>query len=239
MILCSIDFETTGTNIISDRPIEYGAVLYSTKTHRMLDAQSMLVKTDVPVSPKITKITGVVKPMLDRFGYEQSDVLPLMVQMVETADAVIGYNCRRFDQHIFNEWCKRENVPIQPDKVWIDLFYDLPWTVPTGKLSHVAADHGILNLFPHSALSDCQTVLAIAAKYDDNLLLSRATSPTVVLRSLAERSQNDLVKEAKFRWNPSFKIWWKPIKEQDIKEVSESLPFSVVVDDRTADELES
>lgn len=239
MILCSIDFETTGTNVISDRPIEYGGVLYSTKTHRMLDAQGMLVKTDNQISQEIADITGVVKPMLDRFGYDQSEVLPIMVQMVESADAVIGYNCRRFDQHIFNEWCKRENVPIQPGKVWIDLFYDMPWTVPTGKLSHVAADHGILNLFPHSALADCQTVLAIAAKYDENLLLERAKSPAVVLRSMADRSQNDLLKRAKFRWNPSFRIWWKPVKERDVPEIVASLPFPVVIDDRTPDELES
>ena len=119
------------------------------------------------------------------------------------------------------------------------MFYDMPWQVPTGKLSHVAADHGILNLFPHSALADSQTVLALAAKYDENLLLERAKSPAVVLRSLADRSQNELVKHAKFRWNPSFKIWWKQVKEQDIKEISESLPFMVAVDDRTPEEMEN
>ncbi len=224
--------------MVSDRPIEYGGVLYSTKQHRMLDAQGMLVKTDLPISREITEVTGITKPMLDRFGYEQSEVLPVMIQMIESADAVIGYNCRRFDQHIFNEWCRRESVAT-PKKLWIDLFYDMPWRVPTGKLSHVAADHGILNLFPHSALADCQTVLAVASKYDEELLVQRAQSPTVILRSDTSRSNNDLVKKMKFRWNPTFKIWWKPVKEQDVVEIIQSCPFSVVVEKNwTQEELD-
>ena len=238
MIYCSIDFETTGTNVVSDRPIEYGGILYSTKTHRMLDAAGMLVKTDVAITNKITQITGITKAMLDKFGYDESEVFPIMYQAVETADAVIGYNCRRFDQHIFNEWCKRHKLQ-PPTKIWIDLFYDLPWQVSVSKLTYTGADHGILNLFPHSALADCQTVLALAAKYDENLLLSRAKSPTVVLRSMADRSQNDLVKEAKFRWNPPNRIWWKPVKEQDVAEIAKVLPFPVVIDDRTPEVLDN
>lgn len=237
MIICSIDFETTGVNIVADRPIEYGGVLYSTGQHRMLDAQSMLIKTDVPVSSEITQVTGIIKPMLDKFAYDQGDVLPLIAQMMETADVMMGYNCRRFDREVLREWFKREGQ-IMPERTWIDLFYDLPWTVPTGKLSHVAADHGILNLFPHSALADCQTVVAIAAKYDENLLFERAKSPVLVLRAVTDRSQNMLLKQAKFRWNPSFKIWWKPVKEQDLKQITDSLSFQTVIDDRTPEELE-
>jgi DNA polymerase III alpha subunit (gram-positive type) len=239
VILASIDFETTGTNVVKDHPIEYGGVLYSTTQHKCLDNQGMLIKSDLLITAEITRITNITKPALDRFGYDNEEVLPIVLQMIEAADAVIGYNCRRFDYHILYEWVRR-NKAVLPEKPWIDLFYDMPWQTPTGKLGHVAADHGILNLFPHSALSDCQTVLAIAQKYDENLLLQRSQMPTVVLRSTAERSQNDLVKQAKFRWNPGAKIWWKPCKEQDADEIIHQCPFPVMVDKNyTQEELDN
>jgi DNA polymerase III epsilon subunit-like protein len=238
MIYCSLDFETTGTNIVSDRPIEYGGVLYSTGQRKCLDNLGILIKTDLPITSEITKITGITKPALDRFGYESSEVIPLVIEMIANSDAVIGYNSRRFDYYILTEWAKREGIQV-PVKPWIDLFYDMPWQVPTGKLSHVAADHGILNLFPHSALADAQTVLAIAAKYDENLLLQRSQSPVVVLRSMADRSSNDVVKKMKFRWNPTNKIWWKPVKQQDIDEVTQSCPFGVTIEKNwTPEELD-
>jgi DNA polymerase III alpha subunit (gram-positive type) len=238
MILLSLDFETTGVNIVSDRPIEYGGVLYSTTFKKCLDNQGMLIKTDLPITPEITKITNITKPMLDKFGYDEDAVYPIIGEMVASCDAVIGYNCRRFDYHILYEWSRRENFQIE-NKPWIDLFYDMPWQVPTGKLSHVAADHGILNLFPHSALSDCQTVLAISRKYDSQLLLDRSQMPVVVLRSMADRSQNDLLKQMKFRWNPSNKIWWKSAKETDAKEIMDACQFPVVIDKNwTPEELD-
>ncbi|HZS43389.1 MAG TPA: 3'-5' exonuclease [Candidatus Paceibacterota bacterium] len=237
MILCSLDFETTGTEPLRDEPTEFGGVLYSTKQHRCLDSLGVLLKTEVPISSEITEKTGITKQALNRFGYVPSEILPTIVEMIESADAVIGYNCRRFDQKVLIEWAKRENVEI-PNKPWIDLYYDLPYNVPVGKLSHVMADHGFLNYFPHSALSDAMGVLLIASKYDSNLLLQRSQSPTVIIRSLVDRSQNDLVKQAKFRWNPSFKIWWKAVKEQDIEEFTKSLPFKTELSNLTQEELE-
>ena len=107
-------------------------------------------------------------------------------------------------------------------------------------MGHVAADHGILNLFPHSALADAQTVLAIAEKYDPQILLDRSQSPVVILRSHQDRSQNELVKKAKFRWNPERKIWWKPVKEIDVDEVLKTFQFQVSIDkELTLEELDN
>lgn len=239
MILYSLDFETTGLDIVNDRVIENGGVLYSTSQHKCLDNVGILIKTDVEITSKITQITGITKAALDRFGYEPEEAINGIASMIEECDAVIGYNCRRFDQKVLNEWARRSNVEID-SRPWIDLYLDLPWQVPTGKLSHVAADHGILNLFPHSALADCQTVLAIASKYDPEVLLSRAQSSVVVLRSHAPRSENEVVKQCKFRWNPGAKFWWKAVKEQDIDEVMASIPFEVRVEkDYTPEDLDT
>lgn len=239
MILLSLDFETTGLDVVNDRVIEFGAVLYSTNQHKCLDNQGMLVKTDKTITPEITRITGIHSAAVDRFGYEPDDVLSLIVEMMTNSDAVIGYNVRRFDEKVWDNWVQRAGLERIP-KVWIDLFQDLPFDVPTGKLSHVAADHGILNLFPHSAMSDAQTVLAIAAKYDPELLLTRAVSPTVVLVARADRSSNDLVKKAKFRWNPPNKVWWRAAKEQDVDQIIQSSAFPISVEKQwTPEELDN
>lgn len=242
MILLSLDFETTGLDVEKDRVIEFGAVLYSTGQKKCLDNQGMLVKTDVPISETITKITGIHQAAVDRFGYEPEDVFEVIKDMMENADAIIGYNCRRFDRRVIENWAKRVNSIAISGRLWIDLYQDLPWQVPVGKLGHVAADHGILNLFPHSALADAQTVLAIAEKYDPEELLHRAQSPVVVLQARQDRASNDLVKQApfKFRWCPSQKIWWKPVKQQDVEEVIQSAPFPITIEKgRTPEELEN
>jgi len=241
MILLSLDFETTGLNTSKDEVIEMGAVLYSTGQRKCLDSQGMLVQTNLPITAEITAITNCHPIAVQKFGYDQADMFDTMVNLMDSADHIISYNGRRFDRKIAEAWGARNNRTI-PDKVWIDLYYDLPWQVPVGKLSHVAADHGILNLFPHSALADAQTVLAIAGKYDFDLLLARAKSPVVVLRSLADRSQNDVLKQApwKFRWNPTQKFWWKPVKEQDVDEVVKAAPFQIAIEKAwTPEELEN
>jgi hypothetical protein len=199
----------------------------------------MLVKTDKTITPYISGITNVHPVAVEKFGYEPETVLPILIEMMENADYIIGYNCRRFDYHVLSQWAQRAGQSMPP-RLWVDVYADLPWTVPVGKLSHTAADHGILNLFPHSALADCQTTLAIANKYDPQLLVDRAKSPVVILRSLASRAENDVVKQYKFRWNPGRKWWWKPVKEQDVDEVVKTVPFGVSIEkDVTFEELDN
>jgi DNA polymerase III alpha subunit (gram-positive type) len=241
MILFSFDFETTGIDKQHDHVIEFGGILYSTAQKKCLDNQGMLVKTDREITPEITQITGITRAALDRFGYDSEQVLDILIEMISNADAMIGYNIRRFDIPVLGSWLTRFNKQVAeiPN---IDLFGDLPWTVPLGKLSHLAADHGILNLFPHSAMSDAQTVLAIAEKYDSAVLVKRAASPVVILRSHQGRGDNDAVKQApfRFRWNPERKIWWKPVKEQDVEDVIKRAPFQISIDKTlTQEELDN
>ena len=231
MILLSFDVETTGLDTANDRVIEFGAVLYSTGQKKCLDNQGMLVQTDKIITQEITDITGITRSAVDNFGYTEGDAFNIIMQMMDSADAVIGYNVRRFDYAVLYNWAHRVGTTL-PVKPWIDIFADLPWRVPVGKLSHTAADHGILNLFPHSALADCQTTLAIANKYDPNMLLERAQSPVAILRSHQAQIDNDIVKKApfRFRWSPSKKWWWKAVKQQDLDEVIKAAPFKITIE---------
>jgi len=205
MIFLSFDVETTGLDVQNDRVIEVGAVLYSTGHNKCLKSAGFLVKTDKPISADITKLTGVHPGAVDKFGIDSFTAINIVLVMASKADAIIGQNVLRFDKKILESWGARENTVI-PEKLWIDTMYDLPG-VDGKHLGYQAADHGFLNMFPHSALGDCQTVLKLVSMYDIEKVVERAKSPFVVLQAHQKRHENDLAKKAKFRWNPDRKIW--------------------------------
>lgn len=232
MILLALDFETTGLDFDKDRVIEVGAILYSTGQKRTIEAGSYLVQSDVPISKEIFKITRITQQAVDKFGFSSREGLENLLEMAKFATAYFGQNVKRFDKRMFENWCKRESCEV-PDKLWIDTRTDLPG-VEGKHLGYMAADAGFLNLNSHSALSDCQTCLKLLEHYypGDQIdkVIERAESPDVVLVSHQDRTENELVKKRKFKWNPDMKIWWKIVKEMDIQEESNLATFNFSID---------
>ncbi len=127
MILLAFDVESTGLDFTKDRVIEVGAILYSTGQQKCLESQGFLVKTDVAISPEITKLTGITQAAVDKFGYDSENSLGIILDMLQVADAVIGHNAVRFDKRMLQAWCNREEHVIW-DRLWIDTYTDLPDT---------------------------------------------------------------------------------------------------------------
>jgi DNA polymerase III alpha subunit (gram-positive type) len=225
--LLAIDFETTGVDVNNDRVIEVGAALWSTSQNKCLESAGFLVKADKPISEDITKLTGITQAAVNKFGFDSRSALENIYGMMDVADAWIGQNVLRFDSKILKSWTNRENYTL-PDKLWIDTMYDLPG-VESKHLGYMAADAGFLNMFPHSALADCYTVLKLVSMHDIEKVTERAKSPLVILQAHQKRDQNELAKKAKFRWSPDFWLWWKPIKELDMKTFGDALSFDVSV----------
>lgn len=225
MILLSADLETTGLKFERDRPIEVGAILYSTGQEKCLESSGYLVKTDVPISAEITKLTGITQSAVDKFGYDPKNALEAFLDIAENADAFIGQNIKRFDKVMFEHWARRHGL-VLPNKLWIDTRTDLPG-VEGKHLGYMAADAGFLNMFPHSALADCQTVIKLLKGHDIDKVVERAQSPEIVLLAHQKREDNDLAKKRKFRWNPDYKVWWKVVKQMDAKDETDAAPFNV------------
>lgn len=225
--LFSYDIESTGLDFAKDRVIEVGAILYSTTQKKCLESQGFLVKTDVVITDEITKLTGITNAAVNKFGYGSSDALDVVGDMMLAADAVIGHNVVRFDKRMTTAWADREGV-VLPDKLYIDTYTDLPGAV-SGKLTLMAAEAGFLNLFPHSALADCQTVLKLAEQYDIEKVVERAKSPNVVVQAMVTYDTNALAKKEKFRWYPEKKQWYKICKEIDLEKFTQDLQFDVRV----------
>ena len=237
MILLSFDVESTGLDFVKDRVIEVGAVLWSTSQHKTLESQGFLVKPDVPVSAEITKITGITQAAVDKFGYESASALETVMDLMSCADAIIGHNVKRFDQKMLAHWAIREGISDLPQMLWIDTMTDLPDTFAT-KLGYMASDAGFVNLFPHSALTDCLTVLKLVEKYDIDKVVERAQSPMVVVQAHQARHENELAKKAKFRWYPAKTMWWKFVKEIDLEEFGKTLPFDYSVHRENIEEFQ-
>jgi DNA polymerase-3 subunit epsilon len=235
-IILALDFETTGLDFVKDRPIEVGAILWSTNQSRCLESQGYLVKTEVPITKEITEITGITQAAVNAFGYESNHAFEILLDMISAADFIIGHNVIRFDSRMLKAWAEREQQEV-PDKLWIDTYTDIPRATP-GKLTLMAAEHGFLNLFAHSALADCQTVLKLIEGYNFDEIVERAKSPMVVVQAHQARHENELAKKAKFRWRPETKQWWKFVKEIDLEAFGKTLPFDYSVHRENIEEFQ-
>ena len=225
-ILLSLDVETTGLNTATDQVLEVGAILYSTGLGKCLESSGYLVKTTLPITEEITKLTGIHPAAVEKFGYESDCALDALLNMMDRADAFIGQNVIRFDKRIIESWAARFNKKI-PEKLWIDTRTDLPG-VTGATLALMAANAedpkthnkiGFLNLFPHSALSDCQTVLKLIEPHDIDAIIERAKSPVVVLRAHVSYETNALAKSRKYSayyLDGKFQFWWKIVKQIDL-----------------------
>jgi DNA polymerase III epsilon subunit-like protein len=231
MLVLSIDFESTGLNVAEDHVIEVGMALYSTGQRKILESSGYLVKSDKPISEEITKITGIHPSAVEKFGFDSKDALQTVIELIQVADAVAGQNVIQFDKRMLESWGKRESASI-PDKLWLDTLTDLPG-VEGKHLGYMAADAGFLNLFPHSALTDCLTVVKLLMGHDIDKVVERAKSPLVVLQAHQDRANNDQAKKLKFRWKPERKIWWKVVKEMDVDELVKSAPFDISIEKDT------
>ena len=228
MILCALDFESTGLDREKDRITEVGAILWSTGQSRTLETTGFLVKSDVSIPEEVTRITGITNAALQKFGYESDAALDSVIDLMGQADAIIGQNVIRFDKRMLEAWAKRENKTI-PNKLWIDTRTDLE--IEGKHLQYMCADEGWLNLFEHSAVADCQSVLKLISKRDINKIVERAQSPTIVLIAHQKKEDNELAKKRKFRWSPAnvYGIWWRAVKELDKNDIIKEAPFNISV----------
>ena len=227
-ILLGFDLETTGLDFVESRPIEVGAILYSTGQQKCLESSGFLVKSDKPISAEITKLTGITQSAVDKFGYDSKESLELVIDLIGQADAIVGQNVIRFDKRMLEAWGSRHGLTI-PERLYIDTRTDLPG-VESKTLTYMAADHGFLNMFPHSALADVQTCLKIVSMYDINQVIARAKEPTVILKAHVGFENNSLAKKRKYGWyddKAGVKFWYKVVKQSDVAAETAHSEFDV------------
>ena len=235
MRLLGFDLETTGLDVKKDRIYKMGAVLMEVGNPVMLwEKEWSLWHDDYPeCSVEALKTHGITKSMAQEFGEHPQGPIVELAKFLEDhkVDYLVAHNGHAFD---FPMLCSSteayashlKNTFVNFKK--IDTTVDVPIRgIKTRKLSYLAAEHGFVNPFPHSTISDVRTMLKVLNCYSLEEVMRRAASKTVIIIACVSYEDRNLAKEAGFYWNPAKSVWLKSVKECDLE--SEKYGFKTTI----------
>ncbi len=211
MLILGVDVETTGLDAEKDEITEIGAVLWDTEARAPVQMLNCLIDIKGNVPEEITKLTGITDEMLWTYGIPLDSSADLLCELALKADYYCAHNAP-FDRKFISAATK--NFPGFLELVWIDTSVDVPYPehITTRKLTHLAAEHGFVNPFPHRAVTDVLTMLQILSHYDINKVVESAKTPNITIRAKTNYNEREKAKECGYRWNPENKVWLKSIK---------------------------
>lgn len=224
-LFLGLDMETTGIDTKTCDILEVGAVLYDFDSHQPVVIINELITGTV--TPEITELTGIRQEHLGLAGKDLKEVLTSLSPWYQTCQGVIAHNGLMFDQPVLYRHAQALGVHL-PERPWIDSMIDFPYPPSTTsfRLSHIAADHGILNTNSHRAFSDVLTMLAITEKYDIDKAFELAQSPIVIVKAHVVYDNRELASKRRFRWNSSAKVWEKNMRRQAWEEQKNGWEFT-------------
>lgn len=224
-MLLIVDLETSGKDPATDHVVEVGAVLFDTDLAVPVACKSALVRAESNAAEPVNGIPAAalggpwciapeqVRPMLAGFA-KLSPEPPIYV----------AHNAA-FDR----QW-----LPGLGER-WICTYEDATWPrMPgeTGSLVNIALAYGLGVSRAHRAIEDCLLLAAIlgrVAEVEGGLgdWLARAMEPKVEIIGAQPREQNQLAKDAGFRWHADRKIWARKVRESQAEAFVAGLGFKV------------
>lgn len=205
------DLETTGLLDSDPEITEIAFALYDTAFKRILLSGSTLVAGEKRIPDDVSDLTGISNAAR-KTGQIESAALVDFGKMMAEADALFARNGVAFDVPILKKRFEKhgyeyDDMPCIDDT--LDIVY--PKKIIGRTLSHICADHGFVNPFPHNAMGDVLAMIRIMEIGEYDLDAAFATAKTPAVHYIAEISYRDreLAKKAGFRWHPERKIWYK------------------------------
>jgi len=247
MRVCGFDLETTGLDFDKDRVTEMAWAVKDISDPKFLKVRSTFV-LDNYFPPTISEeIKGITKIDVHHLQWGCS----LEDAFKEMLDDYVMFKCDAFVAHYGHNFDKpfllakiRQQYPIEQyaeetlifsDSPLIDTRDDIeyPQTFKSRSLTHVAAELGFLNPFPHSALFDVATMLRVLECFDVEKVFARSKEPWVTLRAVVSYDEKDLAKERRYRWEDLGdkkypKFWVKRVKLSEVEKEKQA-PFQVTV----------
>jgi DNA polymerase III epsilon subunit-like protein len=228
MLICGIDFESTGLSFEEDRITEIGAALVDWDTLTPLKLMSTLVNPERPIPPEITKITGITDELVDLYGKSEKQAFAELHDLMSYADYAAAFNGSRFDQPFYLAACSR--LGVEPSGIfWLDLSSDVKWPpeITTRNLRHLASEFGFCNPFAHRALFDVMTMFKTVQGLSLDAIIARAAEPTLYVQAIVSFKDNQKAKDHSFRWHPDSKRWWRSYKLSDFEAVKDTYDFPI------------
>lgn len=229
MLVLGLDVETSGLDHNECVITEIGMVLWDTVSSKPLLMKSFFIDSGIVLTKEIVDLTGITEEMLHKYGESLGSVCIETEKMMRLADFYCCHNTP-FDKKFITKMFEQCGMTI-PDKLWMDTCTDVPYpaSITTRKLTHLAAEHGFVNPFPHRAVTDVLTMLQVASKYSFDTITAYAQSPTVTILAKTTFEERELPKARGYRWDASIKKWTKNVKEFQLEEERKNAPFSFEV----------
>lgn len=216
-----LDVETTGLDTVKDEVIELGMIAFEFgaadgRVYRVLDTFSALRDPGRPISPEITRITGITDELVA--GAEIPAVL--VAEFAEKAAVVISHKAkfdRRFAERLWDGFAK---------KAWACSMDEVDWRGEGFQSQALASLLMGCGLFHegHKAVEDCRGLLEVLARPlpSGETALKRLldTARKLTIRVWAPDSpfdRKDDLKARGYRWdsggNGHPKAWWRDMPE--------------------------
>jgi DNA polymerase-3 subunit epsilon len=223
--LLIIDLETTGTDPDGDSIVEVGAVLFDCATAVPVACKSALVRA---AANPAALVNGIPEAALaGPWCIAPEHVRPTLAGLAKLAPEppiLVAHNAA-FERGFLPDFGER----------WICTWEDAVWPrVPgeTGSLVNIALAYGVGIARAHRAIEDCLTLAAILGRVHEiegglDAWLFRATEPKAELIGCQRFEENQLAKDAGFRWDSDRKLWVRRIGESRVGAFVEALPFRV------------
>lgn len=249
MLVCGVDFETTGLDFEKDSVIEIGAVIFDDENWEPIDEFCCFVKPAgfTGLSEEIKSITGICDVQVF-CGIEPITAFRSLKNFFNNAQFVLAHN-KNFDETFFKVEAKRAGLSWESPK-FLCTVQDIPHgkDKKCRKLSHLALDYGVV-VDPtklHRALDDVFLMgrMLKAAKMKISDILGYMNIPWVYLEAVVEAPWKDngkstgLAKKRGFSWETPWgyhtelkfaKRWVKKIKKNILELEIRDSPFPIVI----------
>jgi DNA polymerase-3 subunit epsilon len=226
-----LDLETTG--FLDEEPFritEIAWAIYDPIVRRIVRCHSALINElpeNYQTTADIYDLTGLCGRTISDYGGSLKAQIEYMKPYMNEAMAIFARGGLWFDKPALEREAARVGADLLlPKKVWIDDYYDIeyPSFVKGHSLSHIAADHGFLNPFPHTAMGDVMTLITVMKMggYDLEDAYESAKQPLVEVQALVSFDNKDLAKAAGFKWDGERKIWHKVMRQGRYQSIIDS-----------------
>jgi DNA polymerase-3 subunit epsilon len=234
-----VDVETTGLDKKTNENIEVAIVpfKYNRKTYEITEwleeeAFSCLEEPTTPISPEITKITGITNDMVKGQKFDDERIN----RVVKSAMLVISHKAD------FDRPSLEKRLPIFAEKNWACSLTDISWGeegISSGKLEFIAYKFKFY-YDAHRALNDCFAGVEILTKKLPvsgepalKVLLNNARRVDLKVELKAKFELNDKIKSLGGKWDAENKVWYRYVRFEDVdalKVEAENLKVMVEVD---------
>jgi DNA polymerase III subunit epsilon len=227
-----VDFETTGLDTQTATVIELGCVLWSVKHRQIVESYSTVLGAE---KNEAVVFNGLSDEFLreqiglgaDEIGWSIAD------DAARRSDFIVAHFAK-FDWECVLRVMEND-VGAAPhglellQKTWVCTSEDVEWPKVSGKrsLAAIALAHGVAVTNAHRAIHDCLLLARLFEQVPDiderlEAALLRAQRPKATFFANVPVEQNDLVKQAGFKWNGA--VWERHMALED----AAVLPFEVV-----------